>query len=152
MMTSAVRTVFDPAAREELWARMQRVTADSRPTWGKMNAPQMVAHLIAALQMGLGELEVAPKRSPLAHRFMRWLVIYKLPFPRGTPTAPELVAPPSGDWQAALGRFHELLERTGTRAPADDWPRHPVFGAMPGTQWGNLSYRHIDHHLRQFGV
>ena len=151
-MKTAVGTVFDPAVREELRTRMGRLTADVRPRWGKMNAPQMVAHLIAALEMGLGELKVAPKRSPLANPFARWLVIYKLPFPRGAPTAPELIAPPSGDWQAALSRFGELLERTGARSPAGDWPRHPVFGTMPGKQWGNLTYRHIDHHLKQFGV
>lgn len=146
------RGVFDPAAREELRTRMERVAADTRPKWGRMNAPQMLAHLNAALAMGLGELDVKPKRSPLANPVARWLVIYKLPFPRGTPTAPELLAPPTGDWDRELARFRDLLERTGTRSPAGDWPRHPVFGAMTGKLWGALACKHIDHHLRQFGV
>jgi len=151
-MKTGMRTVFDLAAREELRTRMERVAADTTPKWGRMNAPQMLAHLNAALAMGLGELAVKPKRSPLANPVARWLVIYKLPFPRGTPTAPELLAPPAGDWAGELARFRDLLERTGTRSPGGDWPRHPVFGAMTGKYWGDLAYKHIDHHLRQFGA
>ncbi|HEX9936735.1 MAG TPA: DUF1569 domain-containing protein [Longimicrobium sp.] len=151
-MATAKKTVFDPAAREELRRRMERVRPETRPLWGKMNAPQMLAHLNSALMMGLGELETVPKRSPLANPLMRWLVIYALPWPRGTPTAPELLAAPTGDWDAELARFRDLLDRTGTRPPAGEWPRHPAFDVMTGKQWGDLTYRHVDHHLRQFGV
>lgn len=151
-MKTAVRTVFDPAVRDELRTRMERVTAESRPLWGKMNAPQMLSHLNAALAMGLGELAVAPKRSPLANVLGRWLAIYTLPFPKGAPTAPELQAAPSGDWEGEIVRFRDLLERTGSRSPGGDWPRHPVFGAMTGRQWGDLAAKHIDHHLKQFGA
>jgi len=147
-----IRSVFDQADRGELSTRMERVTADTRPLWGKMNAPQMLAHLNAALAMGLGELAVKPKRSPLANPLGRWLAIYALPFPKGAPTAPELQVPAGGDWAGELARFRDLLERTGARSPGGDWPRHPVFGAMTGKQWGDLAFRHIDHHLRQFGA
>jgi Protein of unknown function (DUF1569) len=146
-----MRTVFDAAVRDELRMRIERVTAQTHPHWGKMNAPQMLAHLNAALAMGLGELKVAPKRSPLANPLGRWLAIYALPFPKGAPTAPELQVPASGDWERELARFRDLLERTGAGSPTGTWPRHPVFGAMSGKQWGDLTFRHIDHHLRQFG-
>ena len=152
-MKTAVKSIFDPAVRGELRTRMGRVRPDTKPQWGKMNAPQMLAHVSAALEMGLGELAVKPKRSPLANPLGRWLVIYGMKkWPQGTPTAPELIAAPSGDWDAALARFTDLLERSGSRSPAGAWPRHPVFGAMTGKHWGDLGYRHLDHHLRQFGV
>jgi Protein of unknown function (DUF1569) len=147
-----VRTVFEQAARDELRRRMEQVRADSPRKWGKMNAGQMLAHLNASLAMGLGELEVAPKRTPIANPLGRWLLINVLPWPQGTPTAPELLATPPAEWDADLARFRDLLERTGSRPQAGEWPRHPAFGAMSGKQWGALAYKHVDHHLRQFGV
>lgn len=146
------KTAFDPASREELVRRMEQVRPDKPPLWGKMNAGQMLAHLNASLAMGLGELKVAPKRTPIANPLGRWLLIYVLKWPPGTPTAPELLATAPAEWDSDLARFRDLLARMGSRPEAGEWPRHPAFGAMTGKQWGALTHKHIDHHLRQFGV
>jgi hypothetical protein len=145
-------TVFDRAAREELRRRMQNVGPDSRARWGKLSAPRMLAHLNAYSAMATGDLKVKPLLSPLANPLGRWLVIYGMKWPRGAPTSPELLPAPSADWEAELVRFGEGLDRLGTRAPEGDWPRHPAFGRMMGKHWGDLVHRHVDHHLRQFGV
>ena len=146
------KTVFDREARAELVRRLETVTPDRRPLWGKMNAGQMLAHLDASLAMATGELKVAPKKSPLTNPLLRWLVIYKLKWPQGTPTAPELIATPPAEWAADLARFRDLLERVGNQPPEGEWPRHPAFGQMKGTHWGALVHKHVDHHLRQFGA
>lgn len=146
------KTAFDPSARAELVRRMEQVRPDKPPLWGKMNAGQMLAHLNASLAMGLGELKVARKRTPIANPLGRWLLIYVLKWPAGTPTAPELLATPPAEWSADLARFRDLLERVGSRPQSGEWPRHPAFGVMTGKQWGALTYKHLDHHLRQFGV
>jgi hypothetical protein len=146
------KTAFDPAARGELVRRMESVDPGRRPLWGKMNAGQMLAHLNSSLSMACGELEPKPKKTPLSNPLLRWLVIYVLKWPQGTPTAPELLATPPGEWAADLARFRELLERTGSRSPDGTWPRHPAFGQMKGKHWGALVHKHVDHHLRQFGA
>jgi hypothetical protein len=151
-MKTTVKSVFDPAVREELRTRMARVRPDSPALWGKLNASRMLAHVNAELAMGLGELAVKPKRSPLANPLGRWLVIYGMKWPQGAPSAPELFPEPSPAWEAGLARFGELLERMAARPPEGEWPRHPALGAMRGRHWGDLGYRHADHHLRQFGV
>jgi hypothetical protein len=112
----------------------------------------MLAHVNASLRMALGELPCAPKKSPLTNPFLRWLVINVLPWPRGTPTAPELLATAPAEWNAEVAAFADLLERLGARSGSATWPRHPVFGQLGAKLWGNLSFRHTDHHLRQFGV
>ena len=146
------KSLFDREEREALRRRMESVQPDARPLWGKMNAGQMLAHLNASLAMSLGELPTKPKRTPIANPLGRWLLIYRLKWPQGTPTAPELLATPPGEWKAELERFADLLERAGTRDPRGEWPRHPAFGRLTGRQWGDLGRKHIDHHLRQFGV
>jgi hypothetical protein len=146
------KTVFDAGARGELVRRMESITPDRRPLWGKMGTGQMLAHVNASLAMATGELATQPKNTPLANPLLRWLLIYVLPWPKGTPTAPELLATPPGEWAAELARFRDLLEQVGTQSPDGAWPRHPAFGKMKGKHWGALIHRHLEHHLRQFAA
>ena len=146
------KTMFERGAREELRRRMESIDPGRPPQWGKMNAGQMLAHVNASLAMATGELATQPKKTPLANPLLRWLVIHALPWPKGTPTAPELLSTPPGEWRAELARFRDLLERAGARPPEGDWPVHPAFGKMGGKHWGVLVYRHLDHHLRQFAA
>jgi hypothetical protein len=146
------KTVFDAGARGELVRRMESITPDRRPLWGKMGTGQMLAHVNASLAMATGELATQPKNTPLANPLLRWLLIYVLPWPKGTPTAPELLATPPGEWAAELARFRDLLEQVGTQSPDGAWPRHPAFGQMKGKHWGALIHRHLEHHLRQFAA
>ena len=146
------KSLFDQREREELRRRMESIRPDAPPLWGKMNAGQMLAHVNASLAMALGDLPTKPKRTPIANPLARWLLIYKLKWPPGTPTAPELLGTAPGEWAADLARFGELLERNGSQDPAGEWPRHPAFGRLTGRQWGDLGWKHLDHHLRQFGV
>ena len=152
MSATATRSVFDPAARAELVRRMETVTPERRPRWGKMKAEQMLAHVNAGMEMATGDRPTKPKFSPFAHPLGRWLAIYKMPWPKGAPTAPELLVPPSGSWDEQLSRFRELLEQVGALSGRTEWPRHPAFGRLTTKQWGDLSYRHTDHHLQQFGA
>jgi len=147
-----MKSVFQPAVHRELQDRVQRLKPQHTPQWGKMSAAQMVAHLTDSLKMASGELECAPKKVPIRFSPLKELVLYVLPIPKGVPTAPELIARKPGDWSAEIADLREqlngLVER-GTEALA---PSHPVFGPMSPKQWGVLVYRHMDHHLRQFGV
>jgi hypothetical protein len=146
------RSLFEPATRQDVLRRMRSIDPARAPLWGKMSAGKMLAHVNAALAMALGELETRPKRSPLANPLGRLLFIYLLPWPRGAPTAPELLAQDASGWDDDLPRFAALLERFAARAQGGSWPRHPAFGQMNAKQWGDLEFRHVDHHLRQFGV
>ena len=75
------------------------------------------------------------------------------PFPKGAPTAPELLARcDNADLQTELAAFRELAARVAAKPAGDRWPDHPAFGALTHKDWGVLAYRHTDHHLRQFGL
>ncbi|MDB4950552.1 MAG: hypothetical protein JWM27_3201 [Gemmatimonadetes bacterium] len=146
-----MKTLSDAAARDEILGRLERLSHDAPARWGTMDCPRMLAHLADALRMGTGELPVAFKKSPLSIRLVRWLVIHHLPFPRGTPTAPALIGRAPGEWRSELDAVRERV--AGFRAErTDPWPIHPIFGTMSGRDWATLTYRHIDHHLRQFGA
>ncbi len=146
------KSIFQAAARAELQQRLAGLPPDRAPLWGKMNAPKMVVHVADSLKMALGELQVAPRKTPMRFPVIKHLVIYLLPFPKGVPTAPELLARTPAAWTGEVVSLSALLEKFSTRSAADKWPPHPAFGKMSGHLWGALAYRHCDHHFTQFGV
>ena len=93
---NTVPTFWDPAARQALVARLDRLTSDATPAWGRFTVAGMAAHLNDAARMALGELPVRQKWMPIRYTPLRQLVIFALPMPKGAPTAPELLARCSG--------------------------------------------------------
>jgi hypothetical protein len=146
------KTLFDREARGGLLSRAEQVTPESRARWGKMNAEQMLTHLVEAMRMALGELRPKPKNLPIRYPPLRQLIVYWLPWPKGSPTAPELLPSNSREIEESKRELARLVELIGERASADVWPEHPAFGKLSRRGWGVLGWRHMDHHLRQFGV
>lgn len=146
-------TLWDATTRTAVNDRARRLRADTPPHWGSFNSSDMLAHVNDSIRMALGDLIVAPKRTPFRRFPLKQLVPYVLPFPKGVPTAPELLARRG---QAVLDEelrtFGELLDKAAARTAKAPWPDHPAFGSMSRGAWGALGYKHVDHHLRQFGV
>lgn len=148
-----MKTFWDAATREEICRRMDALTVDSKPQWGKFNATEMLAHLNDAMRMAMGELPVAPKNLVLRYPPLKQLLVYALPWPKGSPTAPELLSRGSqADFTKEKGEFKGVVDRLGQKRASDRWPEHPAFGRLTYRAWGVLKYRHADHHLRQFGL
>ena len=148
-----MKSVWNAQDHGDLRDRVQRLTPESPAQWGRMNAPQMVTHLTDAIRMASGELPTAPKNMPLLrYPPMKQLILYYLPFPKGAPTAPELLARKPGEWTVEIGQLRDQLDQFVRRGPAATMSVHPVFGRLSGKAWGTLVYRHMDHHLKQFGV
>lgn len=147
-----MKSMWQEATRRELEERLARLRPDSLRRWGKLTAPEMVTHVAASFQSCLGGLDVKPIKLPIRYPPLKQLIIYWLPFPKGAPTAPELLDRKPGDWTADVAELRALINRFAARDPADRWPEHAAFGRMNGRRWGVLMYRHADHHFRQFGA
>lgn len=156
LVAVTVPSLWEDAPRRELLDRLGRLAAETRPRWGRMNAPQMIAHVNDQFRMALGDLPTAPKRTPIRYPVVNSLFAYVLPWPQGLPTAPELLMrldqATQATWATELTTFKELLQRFAALPRATAWPVHPAFGNLSRKAWGKLGYRHTDHHFRQFGV
>jgi Protein of unknown function (DUF1569) len=148
-----MRSILNESDRVEISSRVRSLSQSSTGRWGSMDVASMLQHLHLSARMGLGELPLpsANKRAfqvfPLKH-----LILYVLPFPKGAPTAPGLkpgVAVSLEDERAAV---LELLERIGMGPREGAGPAHPLFGPLTWREWGVVTYKHADHHLRQFGA
>lgn len=146
------KSLANARARRELLDRLDRLTPEATPLWGRMTAPQMLAHLVDWMLMAKGELKTASKKRALRYPPLKQVVIYWLPFPRSVPTARELISRKPSEWaieQAAVRKHVEWFENLDPKAT---WPEHPLFGKMTANAWCVLAYRHTDHHFRQFGI
>lgn len=145
-------TLFDPSAREKIVARLSNLTSDRRPLWGRLDAARVQTHLSDQLRMALGDVVCKPKNTPFQYPVIRQLIVYVLPWPKGAPTAPELLATAPAEFEADKQTLLQLIERVGTRKPEESFGDHPAFGRLSRRAWGVLAWRHLDHHLRQFGL
>jgi hypothetical protein len=146
-------TVFNLDDRLTLARRIDALAINAAPRWGRMDCPLMLAHLSESVRMALGELVVTTRGPrPLRMRPIAHAVIHWLPFPKGAPTAPELLARRPTDCDAERADLKHLLERLAAIEGAREWPEHPAFGRLNSRDWGTLMHRHVDHHLRQFGA
>ena len=145
------KSLLNAIDRQELLDRLERLSPESARVWGTMTAHQMLAHLADWMLMAKGELETARIRSVLRYPPLKQLAMYWLPFPRNVSTAPELKVRKPSAWaveHAAVREHVRSFENTDLKS----WPEHPVFGKMDAKAWCVFGYRHMDHHLRQFGI
>jgi len=150
-----MKTLFEPAVAEEVKARLDKVRPDSPRQWGKMSAPQAIAHCVRSMQMATGDLLLprvfigrifGPLIKPLALGNDR-------PMERNSPTAPALVVADEPDLDAERDRLRALIDRFVAGGPAQCTTHpHAFFGRLRPEQWADLMYKHLDHHLRQFGA
>jgi hypothetical protein len=101
--------------------------------------------------MALGQIDVEPQEPPLPQPVMRWLVL-NLPWPKGAPTLPPFVASGAYDFDAERIRCLELIDQLAAKPLEDKWPTHPALGRMSGREASRLQAKHLEHHLKQFGL
>ena len=115
----------------------------------------MVCHLIDALRLPLGDIPCTVRPGPLSSKFARWLIISVLPIPPARArTSREFRTTIPGIWAGDVESLKAALERFVRQGenPAAQWNVHPTFGDLNRKEWGKLAAKHLDHHLRQFGV
>ena len=147
-------TLFDPAACDALFQRMDRLEPSTPRVWGTMTPAQAMAHCAVPLESSTG---LRPMQQRLIGKLLAWMVkgaiLGDKPFGHNSPTDKEFVVKDDRDLDAERKRVQELVARFAERGPDQAaQATHAFFGKLSGEQWGRLAYKHLDHHLRQFGV
>jgi hypothetical protein len=143
-------SLLDSADHEAILQRLRRLQPSFQPRWGRLTAPRMVCHLADSLRVGLGDLSARRVDTLPRRTLFKWVVVYSpMPVPPGkVQTAPEMLTTEPTDWAEDVAAVSDLMGRMAT-APTS--ATHPFFGPLTHGGWGRLAWKHIDHHLRQFG-
>lgn len=151
-----MRNLFEPARVSEVKERIERVKADSERVWGTMTPAQMLEHCSRAMEMAVGDLNPPRKLigRVLGPAIRKRVLGNDEPIRRNSPTVDELVVKDdAGNVSAARERLIGLVDRFAAAGPAKRTTHpHTFFGPLTPEQWAILAYKHLDHHLRQFGA
>lgn len=149
-----MKNLFERESVDEVITRIDKLQPTAPRQWGKMDVAQMLAHCSAAMDMAAGR--ITPPRM-LIGRFLGPLVkpIYtnEKPFGQGNPTEKTLVVSDTREFSLERERLKRCVQEflAGGEARCTRHP-HPFFGALKPSEWARGMYKHLDHHLRQFGA
>ena len=146
-------SILNERDRAEICSRVRSLSISSTARWGSMDVANMLQHLRLSASMAVGELPVPSANKRVFQMFpLKHLILYVLPFPKGAPTAAELKPRVGLSLEDERAAVLELLERIGTGPHDGEAPAHPLFGPLTWREWGVATYKHTDHHLKQFGA
>jgi hypothetical protein len=148
--------VFSKEVSDGLIQRVQQLTPDTPPLWGKMNVAQMLAHCNVTY-----EYLFEPNKYKQPNFLMKWIVktfvkdmvVNEKPYKHNSPTAPDFKVAAMQDFEREKTRligFIGAVQQLG--APAFEGKASHSFGKLSASQWNNMFYKHLQHHLAQFGV
>ena len=150
-----MKNLFEAATLEEVQARLASLRPDSERVWGSMKVAQMLAHCSVGMETATGD--VKPPRVMIG-RVLGWIVKPMAlgsnePMKRNSPTAKVFVVKDERDFEVERERLRGLIDQfaAGGAAGCTEHP-HAFFGRLTPAEWAELMYKHLDHHLRQFGA
>ena len=149
-----MKNLFEASTLEELEQRLECLRPESERRWGKMDPAQMLAHCSEWMEMAEGVKN--PPRSLIGRifgRFAKSKVLNERPIARNMPSDNSLIVSDEREFGLERQRLKRRMERFTTAGP-EGCTTHPhcFFGPMTPAEWAGLAYKHLDHHLRQFGV
>jgi len=148
-------SLFDPVRAQEIRDRIGRLHAGAGRQWGAMTVSQGLGHCAHALRLALGDTRL-PRLfiGRLMGGLIKNLALHNdRPLRRNTPTDPHFVVKDDPDFEGARTTLLKLVDRFHATGPTGCTTHpHSFFGKLTSEEWGILQYKHLDHHLRQFGA
>ena len=148
-----MESIYESSTVQAFTKRINTLKPDAQRQWGKMNVAQMLAHCAIPMEIALGErLGKKTIMGMLIGRFAKSVVTNEKPFKQSLPTNPDFIVTEEKDFSVEKQRLVNVLNRFSQASDKMDNRKHPFFGPLTKQEWSNATVKHIDHHLRQFGV
>ncbi|MDX5340205.1 MAG: DUF1569 domain-containing protein [Cyclobacteriaceae bacterium] len=150
-----MKNIFDPKVTDELIDRINQLKPETPALWGKMSVDQMLAHCCVAYEMAFTNKH--PKPNPLMRfllkMFVKKGVVNEVPYPKNSRTAPAFIIADHKNFEEEKDRLIKYIEHTYSLGEDHFEGKESLsFGPLTAQEWNNLFYKHLDHHLKQFGV
>lgn len=150
-----MKNTFDKATTIDIIVRINSLSPKTTPKWGKMDTSKMLAHCNVVYEF------IYDTKHPKPSGFKKWMlktfvkntVVSEKPYKRNSRTAPEFLIKSDKDFETEKNRLISYINKTQELGGShfDNKESHS-FGKLTLTQWNNMFYKHLDHHLTQFGV
>ena len=150
-----MKNIFSKEITEEVIERINKLTKDTQPNWGTMSVAQMLAHCSVTYEM------VYTNKHQKPNAFTRWIlktivkraVVSEKLYPKNSRTAPQFLITDQKDFLEEKNRLENYIIQTQELGKAHfDGKESNSFGKLSSEEWNNMFYKHLDHHLTQFGA
>ena len=150
-----MKNIFEKNISNEVIERINRLTPESKPQWGKMSADQMLAHCNVTYEFVFDNKHKKPSgfKKLMLKTFVKNAVVSEKPYKKNGRTAPEFLIKDEKNYETEKNRLIAYI--TKTQELGDNYFENKEshsFGKLTKTEWSNMFYKHLDHHLNQFGV
>ena len=150
-----MKNIFTKEVTNEVISRIDNLEATTQPNWGKMSVAKMLTHCAVTYEMIYTDKHPKPNAIVkfILKTFIKKAVVSEKPFSKNGKTAPQFIIKEEKNFEAEKKRLIDYIIKT-QELGADyfDGKESDSFGKLTKQEWNNLFYKHLDHHLTQFGV
>jgi hypothetical protein len=150
-----MKDIFNKSVSDEVVSRIEKLTPEAQPHWGKMDAAQMLAHCNVTYEMAFTDKHPKPRglMKLVVRMFVKNAVVSEKPYPRNSRTAPQFLISDGRSFKLEKTRLIAYVNQCQQLGAAYfDGKGSRSFGPLNTREWNNMFYKHLDHHLTQFGV
>ncbi|MCG1037180.1 DUF1569 domain-containing protein [Polaribacter sargassicola] len=150
-----MKNIFKKEVTEEVIARINNLSTTSQASWGKMSVSQMLAHCSVTYEMVYTDKHVKPNAFTrwILKTFVKNIVVSEKPYAKNGKTAPQFIISDERDFEKEKQQLVAYIVKTQELGESYfDGKESHSFGKLTIKEWNNSFYKHLDHHLTQFGV
>jgi Protein of unknown function (DUF1569) len=149
-----LKNIFDKTVTNEILNRIDKLTPSTQPLWGTMSVDKMLAHCNVSYEMAFENIHKKPNAIMkfILKLMVKNTVVNEVPYKKNSSTAPAFVIKDGKNFEAEKVRLKAYITKTQELGATHfEGKESHSFGALTSTEWNNMFYKHLDHHLRQFG-
>lgn len=150
-----MKNIFDKSVTEEVIGRIEKLSPKTQPNWGKMSVAQMLAHCAVTYEMVFTDKHAKPNAFVkfMLKAFVKKAVVGTKPYPKNSRTAPQFIISDEKEFLVEKKRLIDYINKTQELGENYfDGKESLSFGKLTKEEWNIMFYKHLDHHLTQFGV
>lgn len=150
-----MKNIFTEAVTNEVIVRIEKLTSTTQPNWGKMSVAQMLAHCSVTYEMVYTDKHPKPNSFAkfMMKLFVKKIVVSEKPYSKNGRTAPQFLISDERVFETEKKRLIDYIKKTQQLGEKEfDGKESHSFGNLTSAEWNNMFYKHLDHHLNQFGV
>ena len=146
-----VKNLFDTAVKQEIIDRLNKLTPQSQRQWGKMDVAQMLAHCQMPLGVATGKHKLKGSGLlKLVGPLLKGLLFNNKPFKKNLGTDKSFIMTTPKEFEKEKSGLIQMINDFSASSMTDE--PHPIFGKLTKEQWSKGTWKHLDHHLQQFGA
>lgn len=152
LLYTFMESIFNTETFNTILNRIENLDKNTRAVWGKMSVSQMMYHCQGPLNIMLQKKDYGLKPNWLIKIFVKKSLYSDQPYRKNLPTIPAFKIVEDKNFKTEKKTLVDLIYELHQQKDKETWQAHPVFGKFTNEQWAKMQYKHLDHHLKQFGV